>query len=301
MTRGYYVMPSDSLIICPDRWDIPYYNPSFSCSAYDNCRTPWGNSHEASMLNVKKSPFISGQFVWTGFDYIGEPTPYGWPARSSYFGIVGLAGFPKDVYYMYQSEWRQDLNVLHLFPHWNWQPGQTVDLWAYYNNADEVELFVNGVSQGVKSKDDDHLHVWWRVTYQPGEVKAVSRKDGKVVAEQTIKTAGEPAAIRLTADRSEIKADGYDLSYITVEVVDKAGNLCPWADNNVKFEVSGAGVNVGVDNGSPISMERFKADNRNAFYGKALLIVQSDGTEGEIRVNATSNGLNADTLTIKTY
>jgi beta-galactosidase len=301
MTRGYYDMPSDSLIICPDRWDIPYYNPSFSCSAYDNCRTPWGNSHEGSMLNVKKNPFISGQFVWTGFDYIGEPTPYGWPARSSYFGIVDLAGFPKDVYYLYQSEWRQDINVLHLFPHWNWQDGQTIDLWAYYNNADEVELFVNGISQGAKSKTEDALHIWWRVTYHPGEIKAVSRKDGKVVAEQTIKTAGAPAAIRLTADRNEIKADGYDLSYITVEVVDNEGNLCPWADNNIKFEVTGAGSNVGVDNGSQTSMERFKADNRNAFYGKALLIVQSDGNVGDINVKATSDGLNADAISIKTY
>jgi beta-galactosidase len=300
MTRGYYVMPSDSLIICPDRWDVPYYNPSFSCSAYDNCRTPWGNTHEGSMLNVKRNAFVSGQFVWTGFDYIGEPTPYGWPARSSYFGIVDLAGFPKDVYYMYQSEWRPDKNVLHLFPHWNWQDGQAVDLWAYYNNADEVELFVNGVSQGVKSKGEDDLHVSWRVTYQPGEVKAVSRKDGKIVAEQTIRTAGEPTSVRLTADRSEIKVDGYDLSYITVEIVDKDGNLCPWAENNVKFEVSGAGTNVGVDNGCQTSLERFKADNRNAFYGKALLIVQSNENAGEIRVRACSEGLNADTITIKT-
>ncbi len=301
MTRGYYVMPSDSTVICPDRWDIPYYNPSFSCSAYDNCRTPWGNSHEGTMKYVKQYPFISGQFVWTGFDYIGEPTPYGWPARSSYFGIVDLAGFPKDVYYMYQSEWRPDKTVLHLFPHWNWQDGQDVDLWAYYNNADEVELFVNGVSQGTRSKSGDDLHVMWRVKYQPGSIKAVSRRNGEVVAEQQICTAGDPAAIRLTPDRTEIAADGSDLAYITVEIVDKDGNLCPWAENNVHFEVTGAGSNVGVDNGSPISMERFKADNRNAFYGKALLIVQSNGEVGPITIKATSPCLTDAVVVVSRY
>jgi beta-galactosidase len=300
MTRGYYVMPSDSVIICPERWDKPYYNPSYACSAYDNCRTPWGNTHEATMLNVKRNKFISGQFVWTGFDYIGEPTPYGWPARSSYFGIVDLAGFPKDVYYLYQSEWRNDINVLHLFPHWNWTSGSDVDLWAYYNNADEVELFVNGISQGKRSKTDDKLHASWRVSYQPGTVKAVSRKDGKIVAETEIKTAGNPAKIRLTADRPTITHDGNDLCYITAEIVDKDGNLCPWAENDITFSVSGAGFNAGVDNGSPISHERFKADNRKAFYGKALLIVQSNGAEGNITVSAAAQDLTSTTLTINT-
>jgi beta-galactosidase len=299
MTRGYYVMPSDSVIICPERWDKPYYNPSYACSAYDNCRTPWGNTHEATMLNVKRNKFISGQFVWTGFDYIGEPTPYGWPARSSYFGIVDLAGFPKDVYYLYQSEWRNDINVLHLFPHWNWTSGSDVDLWAYYNNADEVELFVNGVSQGVRTKDDEHLHVSWRVPYQPGTVRAVSRKDGIVVAEQQINTADDAVAVRLTADRAEIAADGSDLAYFTVEIVDKNGNVCPFADNEVRFTVSGSGTNVGVDNGSPTSLERFKADHRKAFYGKALLIVQSTNNPGAITVTATSAGLSAATATIQ--
>jgi beta-galactosidase len=253
------------------------------------------------MKYVKQYPFISGQFVWTGFDYIGEPTPYGWPARSSYFGIVDLAGFPKDVYYMYQSEWRPDKTVLHLFPHWNWQDGQDVDLWAYYNNADEVELFVNGVSQGTRSKSGDDLHVMWRVKYQPGSIKAVSRRNGEVVTEQQICTAGAPAAIRLTSDRTEIAADGSDLAYITVEIVDKDGNLCPWAENNVQFEVTGAGRNVGVDNGSPISMERFKADNRNAFYGKALLIVQSNGEVGPITIKATSAGLTDAVVVVSSY
>ena len=298
MTRGYYRMNSDSMYIWPKRWDIPFFDESFSCSSYDNCHVPWGSTHEETWRLVKNSDFISGQYIWTGFDYIGEPTPYGWPARSSYFGIVDLAGFPKDVYYMYQSEWRPDKTVLHLFPHWNWEPGQTIDLWAYYNNADEVELFINGKSQGVRSKGKDDLHVCWRVTFEPGTVKAVSRKDGKVVAEQEIYTAGEPAQVRLTPDRASIHADGRDLSFVTVEILDKDGNLCPNADNEVTFDVQGDGFIAGVDNGSPISMERFKANHRKAFYGKCLVVIQNNGKSGNISLTATADGLEKDNVSI---
>lgn len=299
MTRGYYRMPSDSMFIWPERWDKPFHEASFSCSSYDNCHVPWGNRHEGTMRHVKNNDFISGQYVWTGFDYIGEPTPYGWPARSSYFGIIDLAGFPKDVYYMYQSEWRPDKAVLHLFPHWNWTAGQDIDLWAYYNNADEVELFVNGESQGVRSKGKDDFHVMWRVKFEPGVVKAVSRKEGKVVAEQEIRTAGEPAQIRLTPDRSTIQADGKDLSFVTVEIVDKDGNLCPNAENDVTFAVEGAGFIAGVDNGSPISMEKFKDNHRKAFYGKCLVVVQNNGADGNIKLTATAEGLGKTVNTIK--
>lgn len=298
MTRGYYKNPSDSIIIAPKRWDIPYEDPSFACSAYDNEHVPWGTTHENSLRRMKDDR-VMGQFIWTGFDYIGEPTPYGWPARSSYFGIVDLAGFPKDVYYMYQSEWRPDKTVLHLFPHWNWTPGHTVDLLAYYNNADEVELFVNGKSQGVRSKGDGEYHVMWRVPFEPGTIKAVSRKAGKTVAEQVINTAGEPAQIRLTPDRATIAADGNDLSFVTVEILDSDGNLCPTAVNEVTFTVEGAGQNEGVDNGNPISLERFKADSRKAMAGKALLIVRNNGKKGDINVKAVSPGLSDATITLK--
>ena len=298
MTRGYYKNPSDSIIIAPKRWDIPYEDPSFACSAYDNEHVPWGTTHENSLRRMKDDR-VMGQFIWTGFDYIGEPTPYGWPARSSYFGIVDLAGFPKDVYYMYQSEWRPDKTVLHLFPHWNWTPGQTVDLFAYYNNADEVELFVNGKSQGVRSKGDGEYHVMWRVPFEPGTIKAVSRKAGKTVAEQVINTASEPAQIRLTPDRATITADGNDLSFVTVEILDSDGNLCPTAVNEVTFTVEGAGQNEGVDNGNPISLERFKADSRKAMAGKALLIVRNNGKKGDINVKAVSPGLSDATVTLK--
>ena len=299
MTRGYYRMPSDSMYVWPSRWDIPFYDESFSCSSYDNCHVPWGNYHEGTWKLVKQNPFISGQYIWTGFDYIGEPTPYGWPARSSYFGIVDLAGFPKDVYYMYQSEWRPDKTVLHLFPHWNWQEGQTIDLWAYYNNADEVELYVNGHSQGVRTKADGEFHVTWRVAFEPGTVKAVSRKGGKEVATQEIHTAGEPAQIRLTPDRSTLQADGRDLSFVTVEVLDKDGNLCPWAENDIRFRVEGTGFIAGVDNGSPISMERFKDNHRKAFYGKCLVVVQNNGQKGNIKLSAASDGLKEASIGLK--
>ncbi len=298
MTRGYYRMPSDSLNIWPERWDKPFFDPSFSCSSYDNCHAPWGNTHEGTLRHMDTNDFISGQFIWTGFDYIGEPTPYGWPARSSYFGIVDLAGIPKDIYYMYQSQWRPDKTVLHLFPHWNWEPGQEIDLWAYYNNADEVELFVNGESKGVRSLEPGKYHVSWRVNFEPGTVRAVSRKDGKTMAVREIHTAGEPYSVRLTPNRPAIDADGRDLSYLLVEILDKDGNLCPNADNEVTFTVNGAGFNAGVDNGSPVSLERFKADHRKAFYGKAMLIIQNNGEEGPVTVTATSPGLKPFTTTI---
>ena len=307
MTRGFYRMPSDSVVICPEHWSRPYSNPSFACSSYDNCHVPWGNSHEGTLALVKHTPYISGQYIWTGFDYLGEPTPYGWPARSSYFGVVDLAGFPKDIYYLYQSEWRPDKTVLHLFPHWNWEEGQTVDMWAYYNNADEAELFINGVSQGIRRKlpagshtdewrvDVDmstEFHVCWRVAYQPGVVEVVTRKDGAEVARKQIHTAGAPASIRLTPDRTRLLADGRDLSFVTVEVVDADGNLCPWAEDDIQFSVTGHAFIAGVDNGSQTSMERFKDNHRKAFYGKCLVVLQSDGKSGKATLTATANGLN---------
>ena len=298
MTRGFYEMPSEQMMTRPVRWDRPYFNPTFSCSAYDNVATPWGSHHEENLIFLNSQPFVAGQYIWTGFDYIGEPTPYGWPARSSFFGIVDLAGFPKDIYYLYQSEWT-DTPVLHLFPHWNWVPGEQIDMWCYYNNADEVELFINGKSQGTRTKDANHLHVVWNVTFEPGTVKVVARKDGVETASREIHTAGEPAQIRLTPDRSTIKSNGTDLSFVTVEILDKDGNLCPNADNLVKFEISGNGFIAGVDNGSPISLERFKDDKRKAFYGKCLVVLQNNGKKGTIKLDAVAEGLKRAHIDIK--
>ena len=267
-TRGYYMMPSDSIYKAPKQWWLPYTDPSFMCSAYDNMHASWSSTHEELWDVVKHNAFVSGQFIWTGFDYIGEPTPYGFPARSSYFGLIDLAGFPKDSYYMYQSEWT-DKPMLHLFPHWNWLPGQEIDLWAYYNQADEAELFINGKSQGVRRKGEHDYHVAWRVQFEPGEIKAVSRKDGKTVCTKTIHTAGQPDHIRLLVDYK-----GKDLTFITAEVVDKDGNLCPWADNQIHF----MGNVVATDNGCQTSMERFTAPTRKAFHGKCLVVVRGGGT-----------------------
>jgi beta-galactosidase len=291
-TRGHYDMPSDSIRVWPTRWDKPFTtgNPGNTVSAYDNVRPPWGSTHEATWKVIKKYDFLSGLFIWTGWDYLGEPTPYSWPSRSSYFGIIDLAGFPKDVYYMYQSEWT-DKPVLHILPHWNWKSGQTVDVWAYYNHADEVELFLNGQSLGTKKKEGDDLHIMWHVKYEPGVLKAVSRKDGKVVLTREIHTAGAPAKIQLIADRKLIKADGKDLSFITVKILDKDGNVVPDADNLVNFKISGTAFIAGVDNGSETDHDTFKASYRKAFNGLALAIIQAKDKPGNITLTATSNGL----------
>lgn len=290
-TRGHYDMPSDSVRIWPQAYNIPLAaNTDFTASSYDNCHALWGATHEETWKVIKSNDFISGMFVWSGFDFLGEPEPYKWPARSSYYGIIDLCGFPKDIYYFYQSEWTSK-PVLHLFPHWNWKEGQLIDVWAYYNNADEVELFLNGVSQGVRSKTADQFHAMWRLKYLPGTIRAVSRKEGKAVLEREINTAGKPATIELTADRTNLKADGKDLSFITVKVLDEAGNMVPDAANLINFKVSGNGFVAGVDNGLQTSMEPFKANYRKAFNGMCLLIVQTDKMPGNIQVEASSEGL----------
>ena len=305
-TRGFYMMPSDSIYTAPVAWWLPYSDPSFKCSAYDNFHASWSSTHEETWDVVKHNDFVGGQFIWTGFDYIGEPTPYAYPARSSYFGIIDLAGFPKDSYYMYQSEWSSK-DVLHLFPHWNWIPGQTIDMWCYFNHADEVELFVNGKSQGVRKKKEyvpdsqktvnvgeaydmsTEYHVCWRVTFEPGEVKVIARKDGKQVGEQTIKTAGAPDHIVLkkTYQSNLAYGVGTPTTFVEVDVVDKDGNLCPNAENQVFFSLQKAlkckvGEQMpeilGVDNGCQTSLERFKADNRKAFFGKCLVVLKGKGT-----------------------
>ena len=304
-TRGYYKMPSDEITWAPQEWWLPYTDPSYMCSAYDNMHASWSSTHEETWDVVKHNAFVGGQYIWTGFDYIGEPTPYGFPARSSYFGIIDLAGFPKDTYYMYQSEWTTK-PVLHLFPHWNWIPGDEIDMWCYYNNADEVELFINGKSQGVrrktaeqpegrydmhntKAKLNSEYHVGWRVTFDPGEVKVVARKDGKVVGEQTIKTAGAPAKIRLSKDYQ-----GKNTTFVTAEVVDKDGNLCPWAEDQIYFIYEGDGKVLGTDNGCQTSMENFKAPQRKAFFGKCMVVASGNGS-----ITAKSPTLQSDVIQLK--
>jgi beta-galactosidase len=301
-TRGHYdLLPFDSIRRWPERWDKPFSNPNggYTVSAYDNVSAPWGSTHEESIKALLKSDLVSGMFIWTGFDYIGEPTPYNWPARSSYFGIIDMAGFPKDVYYLYQSIFTNK-PVLHIYPHWNWKAGDTVDVVAYYNNADEVELFLNGKSFGVRKKSGDDLHVIWRVPYVPGTLKAISRKDGKIVLTTEVKTAGAPAKLIVRADRKIINAGGKDLSYIKVTVVDKNGVTVPNADNLIQFKITGTGFIAGVDNGSETSHESFKSNQHTAMNGLALAIVQSDGRKGNITLTASSSGLQSNNIIIAT-
>lgn len=300
MSRGYYQMPSDSMNIWPERWDKPFDRPIHHCSSYDNCHVPWGTTHEDTWRLVKKYDHISGVYLWTGFDYLGEPTPFWWPSRSSYFGIIDLAGFRKDIYYMYQSEWT-DKNVLHIFPHWNWQEGQVVDVWAYYNNADEVELFLNGKSLGKKSKIEDQFHVFWRVPYKKGVLKAISYKNGREVMTKEVKTTGEAVNIRLTADRQTIRADGKDLSFVTVEILDTEGNAIPIADNLIDFSIEGNGIIAGTDNGDPTDSNSLKKPSRKLFSGKALVVVQSGKEGGNIMLKAKSSGFKDVSIEIKTF
>lgn len=297
MSRGYYEMPSDSMNIWPERWDKPFDRPVHHCSSYDNCHVPWGSTHEDTWRLVKNYDHISGVYLWTGFDYLGEPTPFWWPSRSSYFGVIDLAGFPKDIYYMYQSEWTNK-DVLHIFPHWNWKEGQTVDIWAYFNNADEVELFLNGLSLGKKAKEKDVYHVFWRVPFQKGTLKAVSYKDGKEVLTREVKTTGDPISIKLTADRQTIKADGKDLSFITVEALDAEGNPVPVADNLINFTIEGDGFIAGTDNGDPTDPNSLKKPSRKLFSGKALAVVQSHKKAGKIILKATSSNLKQASIEI---
>src|SRR5205823_3460072 len=264
-------------------------NKNYRISSYDNRRASWGSLHEESLRLFEEYPFLSGIFIWSGTDYLGEPTPYEWPARSSYFGVVDLAGFPKDPYYLYQSEWTTR-PMLHVFPHWNWTRGDTIDVWAY-TNADEVELFLNGVSQGVRRKEGKVRHLMWRLAYAPGVVRAVARRGGKVVLTRQVQTTGPATRVVLTPDRSAIRADGKDLSFVTITVVDAQGVPVPNAEPLVRVRIAGGATIAGVDNGDQIDHQRFQRDSVRLFAGKALVIVRPTRQAGTVLLTVTSAGL----------
>jgi beta-galactosidase len=252
-------------------------------SAYDN-----GTAQEWWQFYGTRE-WEAGGFAWTGFDYRGEPSPYGWPSINSQFGIVDMCGFPKDSFYYYRSCWVNE-PVLHLFPHWNFEgrEGDEIPVWVY-SNQDEVELFVNGKSAG--SQKVPHLgHVEWKVRYEPGTIEARGSKDGKVVLTEKRETTGPAASIRLTADRTEIFADGEDVAVLKVEVLDKEGRPVPTAGNLISFKVSGQGTLIGVGNGDPNCQESDKEPKRSLFNGLAQVIVQSWKDAGEIRIEAVKEG-----------
>lgn len=257
-------------------------------NSYDGV-VAWGETPEAWWKFYGTREWEAGGFAWTGFDYRGEPTPYGWPSINSQFGIVDMCGFPKDYFYYYRAWWRNEPS-LHLFPHWDWhgREGDEIPVWVY-SNLDEVELFVNGKSVG--SQKVPHLgHVEWKVPYEPGAIEARGSKDGKVVLAEKRETTGAPTSIRLSADRTQIDANGEDLSMVKVEVLDAAGRVVPTAGNPVSFKISGPGRIIGVGNGDPNCQESDKEPKRSAFNGLAQVIVQSAKTAGEIRLEATRDG-----------
>ncbi len=278
----------------------------FQVSSYDLYAPPWATPPDWEFKGQDENPFVAGEFVWTGWDYLGEPTPYGGPhdpARSSYFGIIDLAGFPKDRFYLYQARWRPDFAMAHLVPQcWNWpeRVGQITPIHVY-TSGDEAELFLNGKSLGRKKKGQHEYRLRWDdVKYEPGTLKVVAYRNGKKWATDTVKTTGPAAQLTLQPDRKSIADDGKDLSFVTVSVVDKHGLMIPQADNHIRFDIEGPGEIVATDNGDAIDLTSFQSRERNAFNGLALVIVRAkEGQTGTITLKARSAGLKATSVKIK--
>jgi len=272
-------------------------------SAYDLNHPSWAELAEEWWKFYAAREWLAGGFAWTGFDYRGEPTPYGWPSINSQFGIVDMCGFPKDNFYYYKAWWGSE-PILHLFPHWNWEQreGEAISVWVH-SNLDEVELFLNGKSQG-KKKVQPLTHLEWQVKYEPGVLEARGSKNGKIVLTQKRETTDSPESIKLTADRTEIDADGEDVAVIRVETLDREGRHVPTATTTLGFKISGEGSLIGVGNGDPNCQESDKEPHRSLFSGLAQLIVQANKTPGTITVEARSVTRHVDlktaTLTITT-
>ncbi len=279
----------------------------FQSSSYDMEYCSWSNLPDDDFVMQDDKPWVIGEFVWTGFDYLGEPTPYdnSWPSRSSYFGISDLAGLPKDRYYLYRSRWNTTKPTLHLLPHWNWagREGETTPVFAY-TSYDQAELFLNGKSLGIRKKDkttpqNRYRLMWMDVKYEPGTLKVVALDaQGKPVAEETLVTAGRPDRIILTPDRKAINADGKDLSFVTVSVVDKDGHPCPNANQSLNFEVKGAGKFKAVCNGDATSLESFEKPTMKLFSGKLVVLVESGKSAGKIQLKVEGKSLKSGVVEI---
>jgi len=323
-SRGEYFFP----VVTGDLMDNLPGNGICQVTSYDVAYPAWASTPDQQWEVLDKFPAVLGEFVWTGFDYLGEPTPYSgdlsglkpgtrWyeqtkkmldeiglkevPSRSSYFGIFDLAGFKKDRFYLYQSRWRPDLPMAHILPHWNWpdRKGKVTPVFVY-TSGDEAELFLNGKSLGRKTKGRYEYRLRWDdVVYQPGELKVVAYKDGQEWAEDVMKTTGKADVLYATADSSTIKADGRDLVFITVKIEDRDKLLVPGSDNNIIFTVEGPGRIVATDNGDATSHVPFQSHNRDAFNGMCLVIVSADqGASGSFTVKASSKGLKNASVTI---
>jgi beta-galactosidase len=261
----------------------------------------FGSSADKVFASMEKHPYVAGGFVWTGWDYLGEPTPY-YLARSSYSGIIDLAGFKKDRFYLYQAHWRPELPMAHILPHWNWSDrvGQVTPVHVF-TSGDEGELFLNGKSLGRKKKGIHEYRLRWdNVIYTPGELKVVVYKNGRKWSENRVKTTGEARKLALLPDRAVLKADGKDLSFITVQVTDKKGLIVPHAKNALQFTIEGPGEIIATDNGDAANLVSFTSSEREAFNGLCLVIVRAKpGQAGTIKVSAVSSGLSGKTVTIK--
>lgn len=300
-TRGAYLFPVMGAVSGPVRPDVGGDPEAAQVSAYELYAADFGSSADLSFSMHAQHPYVAGEFVWTGWDYLGEPTPY-YSARSSYFGVIDLAGFPKDRFYLYQAHWRPDLPMAHILPHWTWpeRVGQVTPVHVF-TSGDEAELFVNGVSQGRRQRAPFQYRLRWDyVTYEPGEVRVVAYRNGAEWATSVVRTAGDPARLDMSLDRATIAADGRDLAFVTVRVADAAGNTTPRANNEITFSVDGPGEIVATDNGDPTSFTPFASHRRAAFNGYALAIVRGvPGEGGEIRVRANSRELGSAEVIIQ--
>lgn len=302
-SRGEYYFPAEQ--------ECPGKRATLHVTSYDMAAPRWASPPDYEFAAQDACPFILGEFVWTGFDYLGEPTPYEheWPSRSSYFGIVDLCGFPKDRYYLYRSRWSKR-PTLHLLPHWNWagKEGEAIPVYCY-TSYPAAELFLNGRSLGMRRKSGDTVFsryrlMWDNVVYEPGVLRVVAYDAYGMLADSAeVVTSGPPARIELSADRTGITADGEDLAFVTVRIVDDIGRLCPWADHLVQFSLVGSGGRiVAVDNGDQTSLEPFQASSRRAFHGMCMAVVAADaGDAGSITLKAEAEGVAAATVSINVW
>ena len=301
-SRGDYVFPvttNNSAAVGPQSGEDRTHK---QVSAYELYAAAFGSSADKVFASQEQNPFVGGEFVWTGWDYLGEPTPFD-SSRSSYCGIIDLAGLKKDRFYLYQAHWRPDYPMAHILPHWTWpeRVGQVTPVHVF-TSGDEGELFLNGKSLGRKKKGPYEYRLRWDdVVYEPGTLKVVTYKSGKAWATDEVKTAEAPAKLRLEPDRSTIDADGKDLSFVTVTVTDKHGVLAPRADNRIHFEIEGPGEIVATDNGDPTSLESFPSPDRKTFNGLCLVIIRGKpGQPGSMHLTVNADGLKSETVSIKT-
>ncbi|HUG10253.1 MAG TPA: DUF4982 domain-containing protein, partial [Opitutaceae bacterium] len=299
-SRGVYLFPVSPLVSAPVRDGRGGDSTIKHVSAYELHAVDFGSTADKVFGSLDRHPYVAGEFVWTGWDYLGEPTPY-YDARSSYCGIIDLAGFKKDRFWLYQARWRPDHPMAHILPHWTW-PERTGEVTPVhvFTSGDEAELFLNGRSLGRKKRGEFEYRLRWDdVVYEPGRLDVVAYKDGAEWAQAAVQAAGDAAALDLLPDRAVIRADGSDLSFVTVRVTDANGLTAPRADNALRFTIEGPGEIVATDNGDPTSFEPFQVPQRRAFSGLCLVIVRAKpGKSGAIRLNASGDGLRSGTTVI---